>query len=90
MSKKAKPRFSFEIDVSYVECDRYDRWANYGLIVCEGNNLDELLDNASVDIMDQDGGELDCVPADSQWMVDEITEKFYEGIRAEEGERGAV
>ncbi len=72
----SKPKYSLEIDTGGAECDRYDRWANYGLITCEGNNLEELFENAMVDIMDQDGGELDIVPADSKWMQDMIEVAF--------------
>lgn len=79
---KTKPKFSFEIDVSEYECDRYSpRWANYGTIVCEGNTLDELLESASVDIMDQDGGEISAGPADSKWMQDLISQEHFEAFQ---------
>lgn len=70
------PLYSIEIDTNGVECDDYGQWANYGLITSGGNTLDELLDNAIVDVVDQDGGELDVVPADSNWMVSLIETEF--------------
>ncbi len=73
-----KTKYSLEIDVSDHECDAYaPQWANYGTIIAEGNTLDELYDDASVDVMDQDGGELSCRPADSGWMQDLIAEEFF-------------
>jgi hypothetical protein len=68
--------FNFEIDVSDAECDRFDCFASYGTIVAEGNTLEELLENASVDVIDQDGGDLDNGPADAKWMQDLIEAKF--------------
>lgn len=76
-----KKKFNFEIDVSDRTCDHYSRWANYGTIVCEGDNFDELLESACVDIMDQDGGELNVVPADSKWMMDLIGERLLEALK---------
>lgn len=73
-----RPKYEIEIDVSDHECDRYDRWANYGTITACGNNLEELLEDAQVDIIDQDGGELNVVAADSNWMQDLIEEAFNE------------
>lgn len=70
------PLFYLEIDVSDHTTDTYCRWANYGAIVAQGEGLDELLDDATVDIMDQDGGELDTVPADSNWMQDLIEDEY--------------
>ncbi len=70
---RTQPKYSFEIDVSDREYETgTGQWANYGTLVTEGNNLDELLDNASVDVMDQDGGELFILPADSSWIQDLI------------------
>lgn len=78
---RKKPKYSLEIDVTDVECERFfPRWANYGTIVCEGDTLDELLRGASVDIMDQDGGELWVGPADEKWMADLIAEEVYEAM----------
>ncbi len=76
-------KYHFEIDVSDVECNsgRWGgRWANYGTLVAEGNTLDELLDNASVDVMDQDGGELACGPAEHTWMHELLTEHYFEAL----------
>lgn len=75
-------KFYFELDTGGVECDRYNRWANYGTIIAEGDTLEELLENASVDIMDQDGGELDVVPADAAWMQDMIVSEHEKATYA--------
>jgi hypothetical protein len=77
-----KHKYYFEIDTGGVEASGYeDRlpWVSYGTIVAEGNTLEECLENASVDLVDQDGGNPRCSPveADEQWMQDLIIEKFY-------------
>ena len=73
-----KPKYSMELDCTDRECSRFEpRWANYGYLCANGNTLEELLDTASIDIMDQDGGELDVVPADSPWMQDLIGEEYW-------------
>lgn len=71
-----KPKYSFEIDVTDHECDRYHRWACYGTITAEGDTLGQLLETAAVNIMDQDGGDLDIVAADS-WEFQKLIEAKY-------------
>lgn len=72
-----KSRYYFEIDVSDRTTDHYAPWwANYGTIIAEGNSLEECLETASVDITDQDGGEIDVVSADENWMQDAIECEF--------------
>lgn len=74
-------KYYIEIAVSDHAYETGDgRWANYGTIIAEGNTLDELLDKAIVDIMDQNGGELRCspMPADSSWMQKLIEDEFNE------------
>lgn len=81
-------KYSMEIDTGGVEASGYeDRlpWVSYGTIVSEGDTLDELLENASVDLIDQDGGERGQVEADEDWMQLSICEKFY-GTSAQPGE----
>lgn len=75
-----KPKYAFEIDVSDHTSDDYGCWANYGLITAEGNNLDELLESAMVDVIDQDGGELDICVANSSWMQDLIEIAYKEAV----------
>ncbi len=70
-----KKTFNLEVQVDQ-ECDNYGYWANYDLLVASGNDLDELMDDASISIMDQDGGEVDVVPADESWMQDLIEDAF--------------
>jgi hypothetical protein len=69
--------YYFEIDCGGYECTRFEpRWSNYGTIVASGHSLEECIEEASVDIMDQDGGELWVGPADSAWMQDLIEAEF--------------
>lgn len=85
---RPKPKYYIEIDTGGAEASGYeDRlpWVSYGTIVSEGNTLDELLDNASVDLIDQDGGERGQVEADADWMQMSIAEEFY-GQSAVSGE----
>lgn len=75
------PKYSIEIDCNGVESDfgyrgDYGFYSNYGTIVAQGNTLEELLDDATVDIQDQDGGELCVREADEQWMQDLIVQKL--------------
>lgn len=78
------PKYYFEIDVSGYECRRFQErcWACYGMLVAEGNTLQELLDSAGVDILDQDGGTLDCGPIEEEWMQELIVEAFNEKTMA--------
>lgn len=76
-------KYSIEIDTGGVEASGYeDRlpWVSYGTIVAEGDTLDECLESASVDLIDQDGGDHGPVEADAEWMQDLIVDKFYEGM----------
>ncbi len=66
-----RPKYYIEIDVSDRECSRFEpRYSNYGTLIAE------CLDNASVDIIDQDGGNLWDGPADEAWMHETITREF--------------
>ena len=76
-----KNKFYLEIDTGGAECSGYeDRlpWVCYGTIVAEGNSLEELLEDASVDLVDQDGGEAGIVEADSEWMQRAVAAAYYE------------
>lgn len=82
-SKRAS-HYTFEIDCQGAECSHFEpRWASYDMIITEGNTLEELLDNASVFVIDQDGGELGELSADKDWMIELITEKYIQSL--EEG-----
>lgn len=77
------PRYYIEIDTNGAEASGYeDRlpWVCYGTIIAEGDSLEECLDNACVDLVDQDGGNPKCspVPADADWMQDLVRERFME------------
>jgi hypothetical protein len=76
----SKHTHHLEIEVN-EECDHYEpRFATYGTIVTQGETLEELINHASIDIIDQDGGELDTVPADQEWMEKLIVDAYYEKI----------
>ena len=73
-------KYHIEVDTGGAEASGYEDtlpWVSYGTIVSEGNTLDELLENASVDLIDQDGGERGQVEADADWMHILIVEQFY-------------
>lgn len=73
-------KYSIEIDTGGAEASGYeDRlpWVCYGTIVSEGDNLDELIANATVDLVDQDGGEAGIVEADENWMVELVIAEFH-------------
>lgn len=72
----SKYKYDVEIDVQDYSIDG-PFWRNYGTLISQGNSLEELLDKATVDIIDQDGGEVAVVAADSEWMQDLIEEEFY-------------
>ena len=78
-TKRRDPRYSFEIDCSGTECDKYEPlFSTYDVISTEGNTLEECIDNAIVFIIDQDGGNFPECTADEDWMIEAITDKFHE------------
>jgi len=78
---KTNIKYYFEIDCSGRECSRFEpRYSNYGTIIAEGNSLSDMLDTATVDIIDQDGGCLWHGPADEGWMQDLIEEHYYTDV----------
>lgn len=86
-----RPKYQFEIEVN-EEASGYEDclpWVSYGTIVAEGDTLEQLLDSASVDLVDQDGGNPSCSPveADEAWMQELITEEFWKQQGEERGER---
>lgn len=70
-------KYYVEIDASGFEapCDE-GQWLGYGLIVAEGDSLEECLENACVDLIDQDGGEFAIREADSDAMQVAVAEEF--------------
>lgn len=72
-------KYYIEIDISDTEATGYEdrfNWVSYGAIQSQGNTLDELMENATVDLVDQDGGEAAIVEANEAWMQDLIAEEF--------------
>jgi hypothetical protein len=64
------------ISISNVKDDSDDgRWCSYDLDT-EGNTLDELLDNASYYMTDQDGGEIGFTEADDALAYELIVEHY--------------
>lgn len=78
-----KPKFYFEIDCGGTEAvgyeDRYS-WVCYGTIVAEGDTLEELLENASVDLVDQDGGEAAIVEAETPYLQSLIRNRYEQEV----------
>lgn len=54
----------------------YGNWLGKSLY-SEGNTLDELLDNATYFLIDQDGGEAGELPADDNRAIRFITSEYY-------------
>ena len=74
-----KPKYSVEIDTNGAEASGFeDRlpWVCYGTIQGEGDSLDEVIQSATVDLIDQDGGERGVVEADENWMVEAMIAEF--------------
>lgn len=73
-------RYHLEIDCRGEEAHGYEdryHWVCYGTIVAEGNTLEECLETATVDLIDQDGGTCrDDIEADDDWMQDAIEKAF--------------
>jgi hypothetical protein len=78
------PTMYIEIDCNGAEASGYEdryNFVSYGTIQSEGRTLQELLDNATVDLVDQDGGTAnDGVECDEQWMIDAITAEYAKRI----------
>lgn len=60
-------KYKISIDVQDYSVDG-PIWRNYGTLEASGDSLEELFEDATVDIKDQDGGEVAVVHADSPWM----------------------
>jgi hypothetical protein len=77
-------KFNLEIPID-EEYEGTVGFATYDLITAQGNTLDELLDNAVVSAVDQDGGELrgSPFPADEEWMQTLVTEALYDHLIGE-------
>lgn len=72
-------KYHIEIDTNGAEYDDgYGTFISYGVIVAEGDTLEECLDDASVDLVDQDGGEAGIHKADEDWMQDAVREAFMQ------------
>lgn len=72
-------RYSIEVDCQGEEASGYEDthpWVCYGIIVAEGDSLEECLETATVDLVDQNGGERGHVEADDDWMQDAVEKAF--------------
>lgn len=69
-------KYSFELSVlEGIECDSFlPRWTSYNQVVCEGNEPNELFESATVDVLDQDGGEVTVTP------VSELSEVLQDRV----------
>lgn len=82
MNKTSK--YCLEIDCNGAEASGFeDRlpWVCYGTIIAEGNTLEECLESATVDLVDQDGGEAGHVEADAGWMQSAVERAFMDKYR---------
>jgi len=79
MSKK---RFYFEIPIDDEASGYEDRfnYVSYGTLIAEGDTLDELLESATVDLVDQDGGEAAIVKADREFLQKIIEDEYNEQV----------
>lgn len=81
-----RKKYEIEIDLS----PNYDEhYRSYGYLLAEGNTLEELLDDATVSIISQDGEEVDRVEADAKWMQALIVAE-YERLTAKAGNGGGA
>jgi len=74
-----KHKYDITIEV-YQECEfsgDYCQWLGYTDIQSYGNTLDELLDNATIGISDQNGEEHSVIDCDEDWMIDLIVHEIY-------------
>lgn len=74
-----RSKYHIEIETDGTEARGFEDQYNfvcYGCITSEGNTLDELLENAIIDLINQDGGEVAQIEADSDWMQDLIRAEF--------------
>lgn len=80
-----RPKYEIEIDCSGREVP--DTCLTYGALYSEGDTLEQLINNASISIVDQDGGE-QIVEADADWMQEAVEAKFWklQGILRNDGE----
>jgi hypothetical protein len=76
-------KYYIEIDCDGIEASGYEDtlpWCSYGTIVAEGDTLEQLFETATVDLVDQDGGECGQVEADKTWMQDLVYEEYLRQI----------
>ena len=79
-------KYYIEIDTNGAEAHGYEDqylWVCYGTIISEGDTLEELLESATVDLIDQDGGEVSQVEADDKWMQDLVRQEFEKLVKKE-------
>lgn len=76
-------KYSFELSgVDEDVTDRFDRygWVGADTLVAEGDTLEEVINNATVFCMDQDGGEVGEIALES---LSKSGVKYYEARLAE-------
>lgn len=81
-------KYYFEIEVNHIDYKDYDfMWEGYDMLMAQGNTLEELLDGATVFLVDQDGGvtrELSIWDTSDDYLfANLIADKFHETIKAE-------
>lgn len=76
-TRRRAPKYALECPDFDSTSDDYGRFISLELY-SEGNNLSELIENASFSLVDQDGGERGMRPADSHEVEAFIVEWFLE------------
>lgn len=81
-------RYSFETDILDGEEHSDQPWRCYSTVVAEGDTLDELLDDATVGLLDQDGGERGDIPLGylPESLQLRVTRKFEQMISDADGD----
>ena len=72
-------KYNLEIQTDGREAQGYEdrfHWVNYGMITAEGSSLKELLNSATIELIDQDGGTADTVEAEESWMQELVKKEF--------------
>ncbi len=70
--KTSKKLFEGEIAANGQDASDERGFLCYGTITFEGDTLEECLENAQVDLIDQDGGEQDIVAVNDEVLLERI------------------
>lgn len=81
--------FNFKYDIVIESCigeeaSSYEEYGGltYGSIMAVGNNLDELLKNASIVLINYDGDEVREIKCDEEWMIQLIIKEYANALNS--------